>query len=488
MILVVGGNVDLSRLTDPSAVRLALDECRRLGRDVFLAKYGFERARKYFLVVDGELFDSKAVLGAAFGFVDGRALGPDDFSGGDRSAVRVLRGLGFLVETPSDWLGKVAADHVNAELAEFRRVGREAYLDRYGGSESQKFFISDGGELFDAKAVLVCAMRRATGLREISHREVEGTERGVADPLRSLGFNVISEWPITVGQVLARKAVHDIVRGNREKGITRIAGSSDVLIFSDPVRGRKYGYDRFEGVREDGSFWHTGEGTKGDQSLESAGNRTILRADVEGLRLRLFVTEGTMVTYMGEVVTGDPPFEWRRAPDVDGVERDVVVFHLVPVERLVTPKVVLPVVQPTTVWSPPSDGDYTVAGALVNGRVVTRQEMRMQARFGLWLQAQGRNVLRRPVVVPSSGAQVFPDLFDASTPMVVEAKKSAAREYVREAIGQVLDYQNLLRLDGVEGVQAAILLPGTPDEDLMVLCHRLGIDVFVPDGDAFRML
>jgi hypothetical protein len=135
-----------------------------------------------------------------------------------------------------------------------------------------------------------------------------------------------------------------------------------------------------------------------------------------------------------------------------------------------------------------SDGDYTVAGALVNGRVVTRQEMRLQARFGLWLQAQGRNVLRRPVVVPSSGAQVFPDLFDASTSMVVEAKKSAAREYVRGAIGQVLDYQNLLRLDGVEGVQAAILLPGAPDEDLMVLCHRLGIDVFVPDGDAFHTL
>jgi len=200
----------------------------------------------------------------------------------------------------------------------------------------------------------------------------------------------------------------------------------------------------------------------------------------------LFVTEGTMATYMGEVVRGDPPSEWRRAPDVDGVERDVVVFHLVPVDRMVTPKVVVLAPQPTTVWTPPSDGDYTVAGALVNGRVVTRQEMRLQAQFGLWLQTQGRNVLRRPIVVPSSGAQVFPDLFDASTPMVVEAKKSAAREYVREAIGQVLDYQNLLHLDGERQVRAAILVPGAPDEDLMVLCRRLGIDVYIPEGDGFR--
>jgi hypothetical protein len=487
MILVVGGNVDLSRLTDPSAVRLALDECRRLGRDVFLAKYGFERARKYFLVVDGELFDSKAVLGAAFGFADGRALGPDEFSGGDRSAVRVLRGLGFRVETPSDWLGKVAADHVNAELAEFRRVGREAYVDRYGGSESQKFFISDGGELFDAKAVLVCAMRRATGLREISHREVEGTERGVADPLRSLGFNVISEWPITVGQVLARKAVHDIVRGNREKGITRIAGSSDVLIFSDPVRGRKYGYDRFEGFREDGSFWYTGEGTKGDQSLTSSGNEAIVEADREGLRLRLFVTDKTMATYMGEVVTGDPPFVWRRAPDVDGVERDVVVFQLVPVGRSAR-RVGAPTIPVASEWVPLNDSDLEVRGGVIDGRVVSRQEMNLQNRFGLWLQKSGHNVLRRAVTVPSTGVQVFPDFFCSSPPMVVEAKKSASRGYVREAIGQVLDYRNLLRRSGESETQAAILLPSRPDEDLVGLCVDLQIRVFVPDGEGFASL
>ncbi|MFM8648659.1 MAG: hypothetical protein ACKODY_02630 [Actinomycetota bacterium] len=295
-----------------------------------------------------------------------------------------------------------------------------------------------------------------------------------------------SDWLFAEGHVQPRKQVHkDLRGGNGQRGITRVSGTPDVLIFSDPKRGRRFGYDRFEGFRDDGSFWYTGEGTTGDQSLESSGNRAILEADQEGLRLRLFVTEGTMATYMGEVVTGDPPYEWRRAPDKNGVERDVVVFHFVPVSRLVTPKVALPSVQPTVTWSPPADGEYTVAGALINGRVVSRQEMNLQGRYGLWLQGLGRNVLRRPVAVPSTGIQVFPDLFDESTCTVVEAKKSAAREYVREAIGQVLDYRNLLMLDGVADVHAAILLPAAPEDDLVVLCRGLSIAVVVPDGDGF---
>lgn len=480
--------MDFARLTDPSSVLMAIDECRRLGRSAFLRKYGFDEARKYFLVDGGELFDSKAILGAAFGFLDGRALTAGEFSGGDKSTVRVLRGLGFRVESPSDWLSLVNADHVVAEITEFRRIGRDAYLGRYGGSESQKFFISDGGDLFDAKAVLVCALRRANGVEGITHREVDGTERGVADPLLRLGFTVVTEWSFSPGEVVPRKRVHDLVGGNRQNGITRISGSRDVLIFSKPRRGRKYGYDRFEGFRGDGSFWCRGEGTTGDQSLESSGNRAILEADREDLRLRLFVTEGTMATYMGEVVTGDPPYEWRRAPDAVGVERDVVVFHFVPVSRLVTPKVALPSVQPTVTWSPPADGEYTVVGALINGRVVSRQEMNLQGRYGLWLQGLGRNVLRRPVVVPSTGIQVFPDLFDESMSTVVEAKKSAAREYVREAIGQVLDYRNLLMLDGVADVRAAILLPAAPEADLVELCRGLSIAVVVSDGDSFTEL
>jgi hypothetical protein len=87
--------------------------------------------------------------------------------------------------------------------------------------------------------------------------------------------------------------------------------------------------------------------------------------------------------------------------------------------------------------------------------------------------------------VPSTGVQVFPDLYNATTKTVVEAKKSASREYVREAIGQVLDYKNLLEMEGEEGINAAILLPGLPEPDLVFLCAGLAIEVIIPDGNGF---
>src|SRR4249919_923428 len=50
----------------------AVAEYDRLGPDRFLEKYGFGVARSYWLVVDGKTYDSKAIVGAAHGFLPGR--------------------------------------------------------------------------------------------------------------------------------------------------------------------------------------------------------------------------------------------------------------------------------------------------------------------------------------------------------------------------------------------------------------------------------
>lgn len=81
------------------AVVLALAEYDDLGRVPFLARYGFSEARSYFLVHDGRRYDSKAVAGAAHGFLPGqKPLGARDFSGGDRTVKAKLTELGFTVE------------------------------------------------------------------------------------------------------------------------------------------------------------------------------------------------------------------------------------------------------------------------------------------------------------------------------------------------------------------------------------------------------
>ena len=61
-------NRHIDDVTDPDAVRNACAEFDDIGREAFLAKYGFGRARSYDLVIDGRKYDSKAILGAAYGY------------------------------------------------------------------------------------------------------------------------------------------------------------------------------------------------------------------------------------------------------------------------------------------------------------------------------------------------------------------------------------------------------------------------------------
>jgi hypothetical protein len=86
----------LRDLDDKAAVVAALEEFDRIGRAAFLERYGFGEARQYFIRWSGELYDSKAIVGAAHGvqFPALGPLGPEDFSGGEQTE-RKLRDLGF---------------------------------------------------------------------------------------------------------------------------------------------------------------------------------------------------------------------------------------------------------------------------------------------------------------------------------------------------------------------------------------------------------
>ncbi|GJH11730.1 hypothetical protein CBA19CS11_22850 [Caballeronia novacaledonica] len=93
----------LNRLSDPFAVRAALDEFDRIGRSAFLDKYGFKEARDYFVVVGERRYDSKAVAGAAHGyqFPSAGPLRAKAFSGGALTVARKLESMGFQVTRPA---------------------------------------------------------------------------------------------------------------------------------------------------------------------------------------------------------------------------------------------------------------------------------------------------------------------------------------------------------------------------------------------------
>lgn len=107
----------------------AIAEFDLLRRDAFLAKYQFGRARTYFIEYKGESYDSKAIVGAAHGYLPGRdPLRASDFSGGELSVANHLRSLGFHVPGPDSPVHARLADVVDdgylvEQIARLRPAG-----------------------------------------------------------------------------------------------------------------------------------------------------------------------------------------------------------------------------------------------------------------------------------------------------------------------------------------------------------------------------
>lgn len=123
-----------SDVTSRDAVLAAMAEFDQMGREAFLAKYGFGPAREYVVVEKGRQYDSKALLGAAFShqFNGAERLRSADFSGGDETH-RVLERLGFQVRSIAD--GEPDAPEPPPGI----RSGIEQILDEYGRARSGQF-------------------------------------------------------------------------------------------------------------------------------------------------------------------------------------------------------------------------------------------------------------------------------------------------------------------------------------------------------------
>ncbi|MEU4676519.1 HNH endonuclease [Micromonospora sp. NPDC023737] len=79
-------------------VLTAIREFERLGRHQFLKSTGFGRSKAYYLDFQGQLYDSRPIIGYAHGVSTGTAWRPTDFNGGDRIVAQRLETLGFTVE------------------------------------------------------------------------------------------------------------------------------------------------------------------------------------------------------------------------------------------------------------------------------------------------------------------------------------------------------------------------------------------------------
>jgi 5-methylcytosine-specific restriction protein A len=111
-----------------SAILDAVAEFERLGRDEFLAKAGFGRAKNYFLEIDGKLYDSAAIIGYAHGISNGRPLRSSDFTDGDKPAADRLRALEFdvrFLRNPSWTRDEIVLVCALAEAKGWRTIAQE---------------------------------------------------------------------------------------------------------------------------------------------------------------------------------------------------------------------------------------------------------------------------------------------------------------------------------------------------------------------------
>jgi hypothetical protein len=300
-----------------------------------------------------------------------------------------------------------------------------------------------------------------------------------------------AEWLLEIGDVVRRRSIHRAYGGQQQGGISTPKSIPDILIFTDPKSGAQYGYDKYEGLREDGSYSYTGEGQYGPQPFVR-GNLAVRDSAAEGRTIRLFTTHGPLATYVGAFTTGQPTYHVETIPDLAGNPRTGIIFNLVPIdadERLLpayggeAPSAQASVER----WYPPDYSDVVIAPndeILSGDRVVTRLEFELQSEFGEWVASRGFAPHR--LTLPIGNSRIEPDLYLPELAWIVEAKRSSGRAFVRTAIGQVLDYAFVAKKSGVAGVPV-ILLPGRPDAELVELIRDLGIVLVIRSGSEFTV-
>ncbi len=293
-------------------------------------------------------------------------------------------------------------------------------------------------------------------------------------------------WDIEPGTVLVRRNLHDRYGGRRQGGIGPSRTTPNVLLFTNPARGRQHGY--FDGWGDDGCFYYTGEGQCGDQRLVQ-GNLAILRHREDGRALHLFHAVPGGVEYIGAFeVDRQRPWHTSEAPETGGGPlRAVIMFRLRPVGPVRHFDAPLPATPALT-----SRVEYVTvevrnieefeATSVTEPTTTMRREAVLVHAYAEHLRALGHDVCRLRIVPPEDSRPLFTNLYDVTAGELIEAKGTITREAVQMAIGQLLDYKRFV----TPTPQLVLVVPSVPRPDLVALCGSVQIAVVWKTGDHWR--
>ncbi len=127
-----------------------------------------------------------------------------------------------------------------------------------------------------------------------------------------------------------KKDIHQVYSGQEQGGISTPAKHNLIFLFTSES-GKNYGYDTHDGWK-DSLFYLTGEGQVGNQEYNK-GNKAVRDHISLQKDLHLFAYKGMkkgFVRYVGQMVCSGA--EISTAPDINKVEREVIVFKLAPIE------------------------------------------------------------------------------------------------------------------------------------------------------------
>jgi hypothetical protein len=289
-------------------------------------------------------------------------------------------------------------------------------------------------------------------------------------------------WDIAVGETLIRRELHDRWGGGRYGGMEPSVKAESVFLFSNPKVGSAFGYN-FDGWHSDGCFHYTGDGQEGDQSLRTGGNKSLMDAAPRGRSIRVFRSQGTQTTYLGEFGLSEPPYYRADAPDRNGEVRSVLVFRLEPLGNVLHEHVDdadTDVLAPEELSTEANNLDQYAAQRLEEPPIAVRREALLVQRYIAWLDGMGETTVRHRVPIPGGG-HLFTDLFNKATGELVEAKASAARMHVHAGFGRLLDYSRF-----VDHQSRALLLPVRPSDDLIALLHDYEVAAIWEEGVSFK--
>lgn len=303
-------------------------------------------------------------------------------------------------------------------------------------------------------------------------------------------------WTLEVGDAANRTAIQTEFRGSNARGISapgRATGLKDIMLWWRPGHGELFGYD--DGWDDDRgtSFSFSGTGQRRDQTFEAphAENGRVRDHAANGDRLRLLRYEDkkkNLVRYIGEfrLDPGDP-WHFRDGLDRLGTVRQVIEFRLLPIGHALfdsadvrhhslrtsvarAPLPARPGARRTAI-EPLNDAMLRRVVA-AQTQSVQRLELILVHDFGDWLAAGGVETCGLDIPYAPERRTLRADLFVPAPDVLIEAKASTAREHIRMAIGQLLDYARFVD----PRPSLCVLTPDRPPDDMLALLDTLSID------------